>query len=203
MFARTKDHFKLGANLIGKGNTSVNQNKLNLGCGTDIRSGWVNLDIAPLPGVDVIHDLKKLPLPFPDNTFDFILAKDVLEHVDLVPVMGELHRILKKEGTLKLQSPHFTGIEFWQDPTHVKSFSIRTFEFFVKNSKFNRDFYFNFHFEKILNRRISFHTSPFIFWYNFPLSWLVNLTDVTRKYYEMTPLSRFFPAQNIHVSLIK
>ena len=37
--------------------------KLHLGCGTDIRAGWVNLDCAKLPGVDIVHDLNVLPLP--------------------------------------------------------------------------------------------------------------------------------------------
>lgn len=45
---------------------------LNLGCGTDIRSGWVNLDSAELPGVDVVHDLDRLPLPFEEGRFSLI-----------------------------------------------------------------------------------------------------------------------------------
>lgn len=48
--------------------------KLNLGCGTDIRKGWINLDIAKLDGIDVIHDVNNVPLPFEDNTFDYVLC---------------------------------------------------------------------------------------------------------------------------------
>lgn len=38
--------------------------KLNLGCGNDIREGWVNLDINKKEGVNVVHDLNEVPLPF-------------------------------------------------------------------------------------------------------------------------------------------
>lgn len=31
--------------------------RLNLGCGRDIKKGWINLDILKLPGVDVVYDL--------------------------------------------------------------------------------------------------------------------------------------------------
>ena len=41
--------------------------KLNLGCGTDIKKGYINLDVAKLDGVDVVHDINRLPLPFKEN----------------------------------------------------------------------------------------------------------------------------------------
>jgi predicted SAM-dependent methyltransferase len=47
-------------------------NKLNLGCGKDIRKGWTNLDCVNLPGVDIVHNINYLPLPFNDNEFDEI-----------------------------------------------------------------------------------------------------------------------------------
>ena len=31
--------------------------KLHLGCGHIIKDGWLNHDLAPLSGVDVVHDL--------------------------------------------------------------------------------------------------------------------------------------------------
>lgn len=55
--------------------------RLNLGCGADIRPGWVNLDNRPLPGVDVVHNILHLPWPFPDAHFEEVHAKDVFEHV--------------------------------------------------------------------------------------------------------------------------
>src|SRR5262249_30621074 len=117
--------------------------RLNLGCGTDIRAGWINLDKAALPGVDVVHDLALVPLPFPDGQFEHVCAKDVLEHVDYIPLLRELHRVLRPGGKLEIQVPHFTSAANYIDPTHVRRFSVRTFEFFVAGSGMGRDYYFD------------------------------------------------------------
>ncbi len=56
--------------------------KLNLGCGLNHREGYVNLDAVKLPGVDVVHDLNKMPYPFKTNQFDEIICQHLLEHLD-------------------------------------------------------------------------------------------------------------------------
>ncbi len=69
--------------------------KLNLGCGKDIKEGYINLDKWALGEVDVVHNLNLFPYPFKDNIFDEILCSHLLEHVnDLIKVMEELHRML-------------------------------------------------------------------------------------------------------------
>ena len=177
--------------------------RLNLGSGTDIRPGWVNLDIAPLPGVDVVHDLSELPLPFPDESFSEIVAKDILEHLDWIPVMRELHRILRPGGRLKVTSPHFTSPATWIDPTHRTSFSIETFEFFARDGRFGgRGYYFDFAFERVESARITFHRYRWQPW-NYLVEPLVNAGPRARTYYEETFLSRLFPAANVEVTLLR
>jgi hypothetical protein len=51
------------------------KNKLNLGCGTDIMPGHVNMDKLRLPGVNIVHDLNKFPYPFKDNQFDTVFCR--------------------------------------------------------------------------------------------------------------------------------
>ena len=175
--------------------------KLNLGCGTDIRAGWVNLDKVGLPGVDIAHDLEKLPLPFESESFDLVCAKDVLEHVNYIDLLREVHRILRPSGVFEIQVPHFTSIDNYVDPTHVKRFSIRTFDFFVNNKHSLRSYYFDFHFTCVADRRLRFYRGPLL--WDYLVEPLVNVHFKIQKYYELTFLSRLFPAQNIQLTLVK
>ena len=176
--------------------------RLNVGCGHDIRRGWVNLDSAALPGVDVVHDLGQLPLPFGDSEFSEIACQDVLEHVDLIPVMSELHRVLAPGGRLAIRAPHFTSYVAYIDPTHRRAFSIRTFDAFCKNSLLDREYYFDFHFSGVERAVITFHRTRAQPW-NALLEQLVNRSERAQRVYEATGLSRLFPALNVEVTLVK
>jgi glycosyltransferase involved in cell wall biosynthesis len=79
---------------------------------------------APLPGVTLVHDLAHLPLPFSAGRLDRILCQDVLEHVDIVSTMRELHRLLSLGGILEIRVPHFTSAQTYTDATHLRGFSI-------------------------------------------------------------------------------
>ena len=179
--------------------------KLNLGCGADIKEGYVNLDSKKLPGVDVVWDIEKLPLPFQNEEFDEVLANDILEHIDYIPVLKDLHRILKVGGKLTVRVPHFTSKNNFADPTHKKMFSVFTFDYFVKNPEFRkaREYYFDFHFDRIASSRITFEKSSRWFFYNKLIEPLVNLSYKTKYFYEATGISREFPAENIIVELVK
>lgn len=176
-------------------------NKLNLGCGHDVRNGWINLDSSELPNVDVVHNIEKLPLPFENDSFDQILAKDILEHVEYTDVLRDLHRILRKGGTLTIQVPHFTSVDNYIDPTHKKRFSVQTFEFFLHDAPHCRNYYFDFSFERIQSISIDFQKG--IFFYNYLVEAMVNVSDRSRRIYERTGISRIFPAQNILITLVK
>ncbi|MEQ8277450.1 MAG: methyltransferase domain-containing protein [Deltaproteobacteria bacterium] len=95
--------------------------QLNLGCGRFPKEGFVNVDWAAAPGVDVIHDLTALPYPFEDSTFERIEADHVLEHLPQVfEVMAEIHRLLAPGGTLVLRVPHFS--RGFSHPEHKRGF---------------------------------------------------------------------------------
>ncbi|MBI4448904.1 class I SAM-dependent methyltransferase [Candidatus Woesearchaeota archaeon] len=126
--------------------------KLNLGCGRDIRAGYVNLDSRKLKGVDVVHDLEKVPYPFKDGSFDEIVASHVLEHMaDLAKVMQELCRISKKGGRIHAIVPYFSNPGSFGDPTHKRFFTYETFDYFTENSALS---YYSKVRVKIVNKRI-------------------------------------------------
>ncbi len=105
--------------------------KLNLGCGNDIRQGWVNVDSVSLPGVDRIHDLDSFPYPFEDREFDEVAAKDVLEHLDkVIPVLEEMYRIMKPGAELFIEVPFWNSWRTVSDPTHKRGFNEIMWEFF-------------------------------------------------------------------------
>jgi SAM-dependent methyltransferase len=177
--------------------------KLNLGCGTDIRPGFVNLDSAALPGVDVVHDLRELPLPFGDREFDEVVCQDVLEHLDYAPLLGEIHRVLRPGGRVVIRSPHFTSRAVYLDPTHRTAFSVDTLRFFVRGDAYaERSYYFPFHFSRVESARITFHRYRAMPW-NYALEPLVNRSTAAQAYYEGSFLGRLFPASNVEVTLIR
>ena len=180
----------------------MSQKRLNIGCGRDVKEGWVNLDRVNLPGTDVVLDIERETFPFDDNEFDEILCKDVLEHVEYISVLAELYRILRVGGLLRIRVPHFSSRENYVDPTHKHMFSISTFEFFCRSSDLFRDYYFDFNFEKVSFSRMVFYKRRF-FVFNHVIEYLVNSGRTMKQLYESTFLSRLVPADYIELGLIK
>jgi SAM-dependent methyltransferase len=173
--------------------------RLNVGCGTDIKSGHVNMDCVALPGVDVVHDIEQLPWPFPDGSFDEVICFSVLEHVSLVPTMREIHRVLRPGGITRITVPHFTAAGAYQDPTHRNFLSCGVFEFFTKKS--SRPYYFDFTFDCLESLYLVFGKRK-LFWWNYLLERWVNGNSRRIGYYEDSPL-RVFPAMHFDAVLKK
>ncbi len=82
--------------------------KLNLGCGTDIRDGYVNVDFRKTHSSVMQVDLSQFPWPFEDGSADEILMLDFLEHFPYSQtklILLECYRILNAEGTVVIQVP--------------------------------------------------------------------------------------------------
>jgi len=79
---------------------------INLGCGEDIREGYINIDIRYLPGVDVVADV--CALPFKYNSVNEIRATDIYEHITYrksIKLLKSWVSILKYGGLLFIRGP--------------------------------------------------------------------------------------------------
>jgi predicted SAM-dependent methyltransferase len=82
--------------------------KLNLGCGDDIREGYVNVDFRQTHPSVQMADLSVFPWPFEDGSADEILMLDFLEHFpyrQTQRILLECFRILKADGQVVIQVP--------------------------------------------------------------------------------------------------
>jgi predicted SAM-dependent methyltransferase len=80
--------------------------KLNIGCGANTASGWINIDLEGPAGV-FRWDCRR-SIPFDDDSVDAIFAEHVFEHFD--PATGEkflaeCHRCLRTDGTVRIVVP--------------------------------------------------------------------------------------------------
>jgi SAM-dependent methyltransferase len=96
--------------------------RLNLGCGRDIRPGWVNIDCVPLPGVDHVVDFDGKPeLPFDDDAVAYSEGSHVIEHLrDPLPFMAELWRVTRPGGLAVFRCPYGSTDDADEDPTHMR-----------------------------------------------------------------------------------
>lgn len=158
---------------------------LDVGCGTNKTPGAIGLDNNPKTAADVIHDLGTIPYPFPDNEFDTVVSNHAVEHVpDLMSFIGELYRITKPGGRIKLITPHYTNPDWATDPTHRNHINSYTFNTFMPERAVF-DFYTD-----VRLRPISTYVSLLGLWKALGIEFLVNLDQrseglrFTRKFWE-------------------
>ena len=114
------------------GSSNLQKRVLDVGCGQNKIPGAIGIDANPLSHAEVIHDLGIFPYPFQDNEFDEIICQHVIEHVpDVLGFVGELHRIAKPCGVLRIVTPHYSNPDWATDPTHRNHFNSYSFNCFI------------------------------------------------------------------------
>ena len=111
--------------------------KLNLGSGSKILEGYVNVDKFDYYNPDIVHDLEIFPYPFKDNSVDEILLSHVLEHIGQTPeifmkIIKEFYRVCHDQSLIKIMVPHPRHDDFISDPTHVRPITILGLQLFDK-----------------------------------------------------------------------
>ena len=111
--------------------------KLNLGSGSKIKDGYINVDKYDTFKPDIVHDLEKFPYPFENDSVDQIIMLHVLEHIGGEPsvfnsIMKELYRICKNNSIIDIVVPHPRHDDFLSDPTHVRAVTEMTLSLYDK-----------------------------------------------------------------------
>lgn len=93
-----------------------------------------------------LGDLNK-KLPYTSNFFDAVFALDIIEHVESPhQFLLELHRIMKKDGIIFVQTPNINSIfekyykDAWfgySDDTHLHLFNRKSLKFLLEKSGFS------------------------------------------------------------------
>jgi SAM-dependent methyltransferase len=109
--------------------------RLDIGCGASKQAGFVGIDILPLKGVDIVHDLEVTPWPLPDECVLTAIASHVLEHINphrgvFIDVMNEIWRVMKPNGQFAFVVPHASSHGYAQDPTHCNMINETTMHYF-------------------------------------------------------------------------
>ncbi len=123
---------------------------LDIGCGT----GWLGEEFSSYTGLDgsaqaveiarergrnVLEGNVDEPLPFADESFDAVVMKDVLEHVsDPVLLVREARRALRPGGLLFASSPDAQRW-VWDDYTHRRPFTKKSFRLLFADQGFRID----------------------------------------------------------------
>lgn len=131
--------FQLAAFLAKKYHLKKGMTILDNGCGRgEFMDAFSRLGIKA-SGTDTsdyckkakVVDLNQDPLPFPDNYFDVVFSKSVMEHIENTEhYLSEMKRVLRPGGVLILMVPDWeTQYKiFYQDPTHIHPYTVKSVE---------------------------------------------------------------------------
>jgi hypothetical protein len=83
--------------------------KVNLGCGRNIKPGWINVDGWKRADIDLVCDLTK-DFPFREDSCSFIYSEHFIEHLDWLDgyeLIGKCFRSLEEGGIFRIVFPDF------------------------------------------------------------------------------------------------
>jgi len=115
--------------------------KLNMGCGFKKLLDHWNVDIEKKCNPDQVVDFEEFPYPYPDDYFEHINADNILEHLGQNPkvfteIIKEMYRISSDQATWHINFPHHRCDIFFDDYTHVRPLTAKTFRMFDQKVNF-------------------------------------------------------------------
>lgn len=116
-------------------------------------------------------------IPFDDNVADEIICDNYVEHIPVDKIIWffeEMWRVCKDGAIVKIITAHGSGWQMYHDPTHVRGFSYKSFEFFEPTHRNN--YYTHARFKVIKAKLIYASSKTRRFWYGWIklMNWLAN-----------------------------
>jgi predicted SAM-dependent methyltransferase len=93
-----------------RGSTGHQPLRIHVGSGAERIEGWVNVDIQPFAGVDVVADVTE---GFPFEGAEAIYAEHFLEHLrldDAIEFLLNARRALRPNGWIRLSTPNLDWV---------------------------------------------------------------------------------------------
>ncbi len=129
----------------------INAQSLDLGSGNCLRNPFAcqqvrGVDLVENPSLGIVAaDLVIQPIPFVDNTFDYVTAYDFIEHIPrliylperrmpFIELMNEIWRVLKPGGIFFSHTPIYPYASSFRDPTHVNILTVETFSLYFDDT---------------------------------------------------------------------
>lgn len=131
------------ATVPAKLNYRAGKRKLMLAAGHHDDEGFTFHDRERLwPHIDVAHDLNDFPWPWEDNSWDYIEASDILEHLraKIIQFMDEAWRILAPGGYIYIHTAEAGSWQLNMDPTHTQGFMLQSFDYFDPETRHGKEY---------------------------------------------------------------
>ena len=80
--------------------------RLNIGCGANLLTGWINTDYFPGKGITFLNAAKAFP--FPVGSMRYVFSEHMIEHIpycQAVNMLRESFRVLAAGGRIRIATP--------------------------------------------------------------------------------------------------
>ena len=115
--------------------------RINLGCGTHLIDGFINVDLINYLNCSGAHfvqqDLFIYIASLEDSSVSLCLVSHVLEHLshqEIVRFLDLIEKKLSADGVLEVYTPHPSNPYFYSDPTHKTPIGLHYFSYLVEKS---------------------------------------------------------------------
>ncbi|MFC4596711.1 methyltransferase domain-containing protein [Cohnella hongkongensis] len=109
--------------------------RIDLGSGKRKFKHCIGIDRIAYPDTDLVHDFNR-PLPFEDNSVEFVMASNSLQYADNLPsVLTELYRVCRHKAIVCIVAPYAHASSHMINPQFKQWFNEHSPRFWTRSSE--------------------------------------------------------------------